>query len=174
MKRNIIETVLGAVVLLIAAVFLIYASRSAQVGDVEGYNLKASFGQIGGLQKGADVRISGVKIGTVSDIEMNAETYHADLTLTLDDKVRVPADSVARVASESLLGGAYLAIDPGADEAMLKAGEALAFTQSPQSLEELLGKFIFSVKDAKDNADKKADPEAPASTEPQAEEQAIP
>lgn len=164
MKRNIIETVLGAVVLLIGAVFLIYASSAARTGDVSGYTIYATFNEIGALTKGNDVRIGGVKVGQVSDVTLDPESYHAKVAMTLSDDVKVPTDSNARIASESLMGGAYLAIDPGAEDTMMKKGDTIQFTQSPQNLEQLLGKFIFAVQDSKKmDDDKAADaPAAPA------------
>lgn len=150
MKRNIIETVLGAVVLVIAGGFLAYSTSATQAGTVEGYDINASFNEIGGLKTGADVRVGGVKVGSVEDITLDQQTYRANVKLSIKDDVKIPTDTAARVSSESIMGGTYLALDVGGDEEMIKPGGSIAFTQDAQNLETLLGKFIFSMADGKD------------------------
>lgn len=150
MKRNVIETVLGGVVLVAAGVFLAFSYKSADISSGSGYNVTADFSSIGGLGVGDPVELSGVKIGTVSNIALMNESYLARVTLDIDPSIKLPTDSVALISSESLLGGRYLALQPGADEEMIPSGGHIQYTQAPQNLEELLGKFIFSMKDAKD------------------------
>lgn len=151
MKRSVIETVLGAMVLFIAAFFLIFSYKTANVSSVKGYDLVADFSSIGGLKAGDDVQISGVKIGSVSRVDLNPETFLARVTMTVSPSVKLPDDTAALISSESLLGGRYLALEPGASEEMLTAGGRVPFTQSPQNLEQLLGQFIFSMQgDKKD------------------------
>ncbi len=145
MKRNVIETVLGAVVLLVAVVFLGFSYSSANVGDVSGYNITADFTGIGGLNIGDPVQISGVKIGTVSKIELKPDDYKARVTMEIDDKVKLSDDTSAFISSASLLGGKYMELQPGGSEEMLAPGGHIQFTQAPQNLEQLLGKFIFSM-----------------------------
>ncbi len=157
MKTSSLETVIGALIIVVAVVFLIY---SAAVGDIEqedGYPIKANFNQVGGLQVGDPVRISGVKIGVVKDIELSRQSFLAEVTATIDDDVQVPTDSSATVASSGLLGGNYLAISPGGDEENLRRNDYLEYTQDAQNLEELLGKFIFSMNDSKDDSASEAD-----------------
>ncbi len=154
MKTSSLETVIGALIIVVAAIFLIY---SAAVGDVEqtdGYPIKANFNQVGGLQVGDSVRISGVKIGTVKAIDLSRQSFLAEVTATIEDDVQVPRDSSATVASNGLLGGNYLAISPGGDEENLRRNDFLEYTQDAQNLEELLGKFIFSIADSETNSDK--------------------
>jgi phospholipid/cholesterol/gamma-HCH transport system substrate-binding protein len=163
MKRNIIETVLGAIVLLVAGAFLAYGSSATQAGDIEGYEIHINFNEIGALKTGSDVRIGGVKIGTVKDVELNPATYQAKVTASIEDDVKIPADTAARVSSEGLMGGAYLALDPGGDEENLRPGGQIQYAQDAQNLETLLGKFIFSMSDSKDEG-KAADAPAPAAS----------
>ena len=155
MKRSVIETVLGAVVLFVAAFFLIFSYRTANITDVSGYDLVADFSGIGGLKAGDDVQISGVKIGSVKDVNLNPDTYLARVTITVDSDIKLPDDTAALISSESLLGGRYLALEPGASETMLASGGRVPYTQSPQNLEQLLGQFIFSMQ-----GDKKGDAQA--------------
>lgn len=150
MKRNVIETVLGAVVLTVAILFLGYSYSSASIGSTDGYEVKANFSSIGGLGVGDKVVISGVKVGSVSRIELNKETYLAQVFLDVDNAVKLPDDTAAFISSESLLGGLYMQLEPGASEEMIEAGGMIEYTQAPQNLEQLLGQFIFSMQDKDD------------------------
>jgi len=145
MKRSVIETVLGAIVLLLSAVFLFYSYKTANVKSVDGYEISADFSGIGGLSIGDDVQISGVKIGSVIDVTLDPETYLANVTMSIKKDVKLPDDTAAIISSESLLGGRYMSLEPGASETMLKAGGRVPYTQAPQNLEQLLGQFIFSM-----------------------------
>lgn len=145
MKRNVIETVLGAVVLTVALVFLVFSYSTANVGSVSGYELTANFSTIGGLAAGDDVVISGVKVGSVAKVDLDPNTYLARVTMSVDPSVRLPDDTAALISSESLLGGKYLALEPGASEDVLPPGGRIQYTQAPQNLEQLLGQFIFSM-----------------------------
>lgn len=147
MKRNVIETVLGAVVLAVAILFLAYSYSSASIGSADGYEVSANFSSIGGLGVGDKVVISGVKVGSVSRIELDKETFLAKVYLDVNDKVQLPDDTAAFISSESLLGGLYMQLEPGASEEMIEPGGMIEYTQAPQNLEQLLGQFIFSMQD---------------------------
>jgi phospholipid/cholesterol/gamma-HCH transport system substrate-binding protein len=144
-RRSIAEVLTGAVVLLVAAGFLGYAVAHSGRSATSGYTLFAKFDHIDGLGVGADVRLAGVKVGSVNDARIDPQSFQAVLTLSLRNDIRLPKDSAAIVTSESLLGGKYLSLQPGGDEAMLQPGQMITITQSSVSLEELLGKFIFSM-----------------------------
>lgn len=161
MKRNVIETVLGAVVLVVAGVFFVFSYSTANVGTVDGYDITANFSGIGGLAIGDDVEISGVKVGSVSKVELDPTTYLAKVTMTVQPDVKLPSDTAALISSKSLLGGRYLSLEPGGAEDYLQPGARIEFTQAPQNLEQLLGQFIFSMNDAKD---KDKDEESAAAT----------
>jgi phospholipid/cholesterol/gamma-HCH transport system substrate-binding protein len=150
MKRNIIETVLGAVVLAVAGVFFVFSYSTANVGSVDGYEITANFSGIGGLAVGDDVEISGVKVGSVSKVELDPVTYLAKVTVNVQPDVKLPSDTAALISSKSLLGGRYLSLEPGGAEDYLAPGARIEYTQAPQNLEQLLGQFIFSMNDAKD------------------------
>lgn len=156
MNNNVFETILGAVVLLVAGVFLVFAMNAADLQKVSGYTVSANFSKIDGINNGMDVRISGVKIGSVMNTELDSDTYLARVTLSIDPKIKLPVDTVAKIASESLLGGKYLALEPGAEDDMIAPGGQIQYTQASVNLEEMIGKFIFS---SAEKGDKK---EAPA------------
>lgn len=145
MRRNMIETVLGGVVLAVAAVFLIFAYTSADLGSVDGYEVSANFTSVGGLQNGSDVRISGVKVGSVTGQSLDPQTYLAVVRMSISPDVRLPRDTVAVIASESLLGGRYMALEPGGEEEFIEPGGRVEYTQSTPGLEQLLGQVIFSL-----------------------------
>lgn len=155
MNKNFIETLLGAIVLIVAAYFLVYSTKTGDVGTgLDGYTLHAEFSDVGALKAGSDVRIGGVKIGSVSSLSLSSETYLAKVSMVIDHEIQLPEDTASRISNESLLGGAFLALEPGAEEDMINDGGRIRYNQDAQSLEKLLGQFIFSLKDAKDNEEK--------------------
>ena len=144
MTRNLLETLLGAIVLIVAIVFLGFAYSASQLGDESGYELIARFDRVDGLQRGSDVRIGGIKVGTVIDQTLDPATYRAEVRFTMREDVEVPADSSISVAMDGLLGGKYLSLVPGGDIEMLAAGDEVTLTQSALNLEDLIGQLIFS------------------------------
>ena len=142
MQNSLIETLIGAVVIAVAAVFLVFAFRVANTGTVAGYELAARFDRVDGLDIGSDVRMGGIKIGSVVRQSLDPQTYRAVVTFTVQPDIKIPADTSATIESESLLGGRYLALVPGGDDRMLKPGEEVRYTQASVSLEQLLGKFL--------------------------------
>ncbi|MCC6598797.1 MAG: outer membrane lipid asymmetry maintenance protein MlaD [Alphaproteobacteria bacterium] len=150
MKRSVVETVLGAVVILAAVLFLTlsYDKSDLSAGGGSGYEITANFSGIGGLKPGDDVQISGVKVGYVTAVELDDSTYLARVRMNVSSGIKLPSDTAALISSESLLGGKYLALEPGADEEYISAGGVIEYTQAPQNLEQLLGQFIFSMQDS--------------------------
>ncbi|CAH2604710.1 Outer membrane lipid asymmetry maintenance protein MlaD [Rhodovastum atsumiense] len=144
-QRSLTETLAGAVVLVVALGFLGYAVANTGRTPVAGYTLQARFDRIDGLNIGSDVRVAGVKVGSVTAARIDPQTYQAMVSFTVQDGVKLPTDSSAEVTSDGLLGGKYLSLVPGGEEKMLPPGGAVQITQSSVSLEQLLGKFIFSV-----------------------------
>lgn len=158
MKRSIVETLLGAVVIAVAVLFLAFGYKKANLSaGSDGYEIIANFSGIGGLKPGDDVQISGVKVGKVLAVDLDEQTYLARVKMNVDSKLKLPADTAALISSESLLGGKYLALEPGADEEYIPSGGVIEYTQAPQNLEQLLGQFIFSMQDE----DKKKSADAP-------------
>lgn len=151
MKQNVIETVLGAVVLLVALGFLVFAYGTADLQKVDGYTLYADFTSIDGVKSGNDIRISGVKVGSIDAITLNEDNYRAKIKMVIDEKIKLPLDTVAIISSEGLLGGKYLGLEPGGDEEFLADGDEIEYTQSTPSLEKLIGQVIYSVSDKKDD-----------------------
>jgi phospholipid/cholesterol/gamma-HCH transport system substrate-binding protein len=150
-SRNVIETVLGAVVLVVAGLFLAFAYTTTDIRPVTGYTVTARFNAVDGLTVGSDVRVGGVKIGSVAAQSVDMTEFRAVVLMTIRPNVMLPEDSIASVSSEGLLGGKYIRIDPGASETMLADNGVIANTKDIISLEEMLGKVIFLVTDELEN-----------------------
>lgn len=143
MGRNAVETVLGAVVLLAAAVFVQFAYSTAEVKAVEGYRVSAVFYKIGGLGKGSDVRINGIKVGTVVGHNLNSDTYDAVVKMTITPEIKLPTDTVAIIASEGMMGDKYVRLEPGSAKTYVDAGGKITKTKDFRSLEDQVGEIIF-------------------------------
>lgn len=160
-KRRLSELAAGAAVLVVAIGFLGYAVANTGRGTVAGYSLHAKFERIDGLTLGSDVRLAGVKVGTITAAGVDPKTYQAMVTFTVAPNLHLPKDSSAEITSDGLLGGKFLSLVPGGDEKMLADGGEVTITQSAVSLEQLLGKFIFSVGDLASNVQKQLHQDAP-------------
>ncbi|PPR78386.1 MAG: putative phospholipid ABC transporter-binding protein MlaD [Alphaproteobacteria bacterium MarineAlpha2_Bin1] len=145
MKNNFFEAFIGAIVLVLATVFLIYTFAMTNIKSIDGYKVFAEFDRVDGLTVGSDVRMSGIKIGTVLSQKLNLETYGAIISVELNKDVRLPIDSSAQIISDGLLGSKFLALIPGSDMEYIEPGGTIEFTQSPIILENLLGQFLFGL-----------------------------
>ena len=144
MTRNIVETLIGASVLAVAAGFFAYAYSRADMGSADGYPVHARFSAVGGLTPGADVRISGIRVGAVETMELDAETYAARVTMHIRDDVALTADTTAAIKAEGLLGGAYVALEPGGDIDTIPSGGEILFAQAAPDLVDLMSRMVFS------------------------------
>ena len=144
MTNSLVETLIGAVVIAVAAVFLVYAYSTAGMTREAGYELSAVFSRVDGITTGTDVRIAGIKVGTVTGLTLDQKLYQAKVNFDVASDVKVPDDSQIKVASEGLLGGNYLAIEPGGSETYLKAGDEIEYTQGTIDLMSIIQKAMFS------------------------------
>ena len=161
MGRNLVETLMGAVVLAVAGIFLVFAYSRADVGEVRGYVLKASFDRVDGVKPGADVRISGIKVGSVLSQKLDSKTYLAQMRMSIDPSVKVPKDSAVKILMSGLLGDTYLSISPGGDDQMLKDGEEIQYTQGSVDIISLVGQAVFGKAGGEGDKDKDKAKEAP-------------
>ncbi len=166
MAGKVIEAVMGAVVLVIAALFLFFAYTTSQVRAVNGYQVTAEFERVDGIRDGGDVRIAGVKVGTILSETLDPKTYLATVRMSIDEAYKLPQDTVAEIVSSSLLGDKYMSLVPGGSDKTIPPGGRIKYTQAPADLENLIGQMIFSQPGA---AKKPGDGEAPqgASNKPQ-------
>ena len=142
LKDHVAEALAGLAVVLLAAFFLVFALNRTGSGGGESYALSARFPNVAGITVGSDVRLSGMKVGSVTSQKLDPATYQAVLTLSVDSAVKLPVDSSAAVTSEGLLGGNFIALVPGGDTDMLKPGEEISDTQGATDLMGLIGSVI--------------------------------
>ena len=149
MQTSIVETLIGAAVVAVALLFLAFAYSSTGSGPVSGYEVMAKFNRADGVNVGSDVRLSGIKVGTVSKLSLDPKTYNAVVTMALARDVKLPDDSSIRIASEGLLGNQYLSIEPGSSMKYIMAGGEIENTQGAIDLVGLLGKAVFGAGESK-------------------------
>jgi phospholipid/cholesterol/gamma-HCH transport system substrate-binding protein len=143
MNRNAVETVMGAVVLVVAAAFLFFAYTTTQVNATGGIEYTAQFDRVDGLRNGSDVKISGIKVGSVVSQSLDPRTFLATVTFTVAPPIKLPVDSVAVIASPGLLGDDFLSIEPGNEDKVIPPGGRVTHTQSAVNLQSLIGQYIY-------------------------------
>jgi phospholipid/cholesterol/gamma-HCH transport system substrate-binding protein len=141
MRNESVETLIGAVVIAVAAFFLFFAYRSAgSFSSAEGYELTAKLSRVDGISEGTDVRLSGIKIGTVSSLTLDP-SYLVTVHMDIKNDVKIPDDSSLVVTSSGLLGSSYLSISPGGSDKMLAEGGMIRNTQGSVDLMGLISRF---------------------------------
>lgn len=148
MAENPTEILAGGAVLAAAIGFVIYAAQGVGLAGADGtYDLKASFRSVEGITLGSDVRMAGVKVGTITAIDLNPATYFADATVSVQDSLLLPDDSAILISSEGLLGGNFIELVPGGSDTNLQPGAEIEDTQGSVSLITLLMKFVSGGED---------------------------
>ncbi len=141
MSGNLVESLIGALVLVVAAWFLSFAYDQSSLSMDGEYTLIAKFDRVDGLNVGSDVRMSGIKIGAVTSQKLDPVTYQAIVEFSVSPDVELPVDTAAAITTASILGGNYLSLLPGGDDEMLVAGDEIEETQDAVDLVGLIGKF---------------------------------
>lgn len=145
MNKKPVETIMGVVVLVVAALFMMFAYRVSDLQVVKGYEINARFLKVGGLNTGADVRINGIKVGTVISQEINPLDYMVDVKLSILPSVTLSEDSVITISGDGLMGDKFVRIDPGHSSKKLENGSTAMNTKDAKSLEDMVGEIIFMV-----------------------------
>lgn len=148
MRKKPVETIMGLVVLVIALLFLGFAYNVSDLQVVKGYTLSAEFMKVGGLSTGSDVRINGIKVGTVTAQKLNNEDYTVDVTFSIASDVKLPKDSVVTIVSDGLMGNKFVKIEPGNSQEYLQDGDRFAKTKDFKTIEDMVGEIIFMVTDS--------------------------
>ncbi len=143
MKKNPIETVLGFFVLAFTFLFLFFACSKIDTKTVAGYTVVANFSKIGGLEHGADVRIAGLKVGSVLKTKLNQEDYTVDVYLDIHSDVLLPIDTIAAISDSGIMGEKYIRLEPGKARAFLNDKDRIKQTKNYKSLEDSVSEFIF-------------------------------
>lgn len=147
MKDNLVETLVGAAVLVIAGLFVAYGYSVTENDSTDGYALSAQFDRVDGLTVGSDVRMSGIKVGTVTGLTLDTENFYANAEFVISGTVELPEDTSAKITSEGLLGGNYVSLSPGGSEDTLGAGGEILYTQGSVDLIGLVSQALFSAGD---------------------------
>lgn len=153
MKKNTFEAIVGTVVLVIAIAFLFFALNRTDFSYKGHYQVVAKFTDVDGIFVGSDIKIGGVKIGTVTSQDVDGKTYRAIVKMNIRNDIKLPKDTSVKVATSGLIGGRYLQIQPGNRlDKLLKAGDEIRYTQSSIHVEDLISKFAFGTdKDKKED-----------------------
>lgn len=151
MQRNVLETVMGAIVLIAAIGFLYLASITIGVRTSDGYNLIMRFDRGGSVNPGTDVRIAGAKVGTVVAKSFDPANFQAVITINVDSSVKLPKDTTAIITSDGLLGDNYVLLEIGGDEETLKANDQITHVQGALNLADLINKFVVGGSGSKQN-----------------------
>ena len=145
MAENRGEVLAGAAVVAAAIGFLVFAFGATGLSSGSAtYALKASFRSVEGITAGSDVRLAGVKIGSITALTLSPQTFYADVSLAINSAISLPQDSSILISSEGLLGGNFVEIQPGGAIETLSAGDEIEDTQGAVSLISLLMKFVSS------------------------------
>ena len=145
MRQNVIETIIGFIIIVTAGWFFAYAYNTNRMNnDMDGYIVTARFQNAEGISIGSDIMTAGIKIGEVWDMTLDRNTFFAVMQLKINKGIQIPKDSQAAVVSSGFLGGKFIAIAPGASDDDLKADDIIKFTQSSVNIEALIGKFMYS------------------------------
>ena len=142
-RENAGEALVGLLVVVAAIWFVLFAWHATGGGaKAGGVGVTALFPSAGGVNVGTDVKIAGLKVGTVTGLTLDPKSYQVAVKLKFNPGVRLPSDSSAQVATEGLLGGTYIGLTPGGAETMLKSGDTITDTQGSMDLMALIGQFI--------------------------------
>lgn len=146
MNRSFFETTLGIIVLIVAIVFFGYGYQFIdRLKDSKTYTISLYSNNVGGLKKGGNVQMAGVVIGRVAHLDLDDRTYRAQVTLTIENNIRLPQDTKAEIVSKGFLGDMYVRLISGTSSSFIKNGGVIKNVQDAQTLEEVLGKLIFTM-----------------------------
>jgi len=142
MKGNILEAVIGAVVLIVASFFIYFAYLSSGEKIKGGYVVIARFDDVSGLSSGSDVKLNGIKVGIIKNLSLD-KNYQAKVELLLKDNIEIPSDSSVSVTTDGLMGNKFISISAGFAKEKLKPGDEIELTRSSVNLEKLIDKFAI-------------------------------
>ncbi len=164
MKSTVMESLVGAAVILAAVLFFSFAYRTAGAGGPSGgYHVTAQFNNIDGIAVGSDVRVAGIKVGTVVAQSLDVKSYQARIDMLLQPQLQLSDDTSAKITSEGLLGAKFVSLEPGGSDAKLANGGEISYTQGAIDMWSLISQAMFS----KGGSAKSNDAPAPADQAPQ-------
>ncbi len=144
MKENLVETLVGFVVITIAGLFIAYGYSVTERGETDGITISAAFDRIDGVTLGSDVRLSGIKVGSVIGLDIDKQNFQAVVDMRVRTDIALPEDTGAKITSDGLLGGNYISLTPGGSEDNLEDGGEILYTQGSVDLISLVGQALFN------------------------------
>ena len=154
MNKRPVETIMGIVVIAVAAFFAYFAYNASDLQVVKGDTVTARFLKVGGLTVGSDVRINGIKVGTVIGQNLDPVDYTADVRMSISSDIKLPKDSVVSIVGDGLVGDKFIKIEPGHAKELLADGDTMPNTKDFKTLEDMVGEIIFMVTDDGSNENK--------------------
>lgn len=151
MHNDTVETLIGAAVVAVAVLFVVFAYRSVGDTSVGGYELMAKMSRVDGIAVGTDVKLAGIKIGTVKAMTLEPN-YLVNVRMDIHSDIQIPDDSSLVVTSSGLLNNSYLSVSPGGSDKMLAAGGEIHNTQGAIDMMGLISRFAGGVSGSKDDS----------------------
>ena len=145
-NKNPLETIAGLAILFIATYFLIWGILVAKTNNITGYNLHTTFSSIGGLTRGSDVSVNGVKVGSVLETKLNPSDFSVDVIMSIDSNYKFPIDTTAKIATYGIIGNKYIKLEIGNSKEMVSDNGTLK-SKPFKSIEEIIGEIIFKEKE---------------------------
>ena len=143
LRENFGEAIVGLLVVILAVWFVLFAWERTGGGEKKGsIHVTAIFPNASGVSAGTDVRVAGLKVGTVTGLTLDPQSYQVKVAIALDPQIKLPADSTAAITSEGLLGATFVAFTPGGNPVPFKNGDTITDTQGSMDLMALIGQFI--------------------------------
>ena len=143
-KKINIEFILGLLILITSIIFIFYYINKINIfNKVESFKINSSFFDIGNMNIGNDVKINGVKVGEVSSISLDTDTYMAIITTSVEESINIPNDSVFKISNNGFIGSPYIEIQLGNSGVPLKNNDYSINNIDAISLEEIINNFIF-------------------------------
>ena len=143
-KKINLEFALGSLILIISLICIFYYSSKINLfNNVETLQINSSFFDIGNTSIGNDVKINGVKVGEVSKIKLDQDSYMAIITSSIEKSIKIPDDSVFKISNNGFIGSSYIEIQLGNSEELLENNDYSANNIDAVSLEEIINNFIF-------------------------------
>ena len=142
MKTNVLEVVIGAVVIVAASLFLYFAYITSGEKIKDGYTISATFEDVSGLTEGADVKINGIKVGIVKKLKLDPEDYSAKAELIIKNEYKIPEDSSLSISTDGLMGNKFISILIGYSDKYLDKNAEVEDTKSSVNLEKMIDKVV--------------------------------
>lgn len=145
MNSTKLETLVGAIVVLAALGFFVFAAKASGFGGgMGGYHVSAQFDNVDGVAVGSDVRVAGIKVGTVVGQHLDPKSYQAQIDMVLQPQIQLADDTSAKITSEGLLGSKFVALEPGGADGKLIEGSVISYTQGSVDIWSLISQAMFS------------------------------